>query len=108
MRKAKVFRNSNYAGTLKEISPVSYEFEYDEAYRNNPEMPAISLTLPKTTKVYQSDYLFPFFFNLLSEGANRQLQSRQLKIDEDDHFGLLLATAYTDTIGAVTLKKIRP
>ena len=29
---------------------------------------------------------------------------KQLKIDEQDHFGLLLATAAYDTIGAVTVK----
>ena len=43
---------------------------------------------------------------MLSEGLNRILQSRQLKIDEKDHFGLLLATADIDTIGAVTVKNV--
>jgi serine/threonine-protein kinase HipA len=38
--------------------------------------------------------------------VNRQLQSRQLQIDENDDFGLLLATAQTDTIGAVTVQEI--
>ena len=28
------------------------------------------------------------------------------KIDEEDAFGLLMATAHTDTIGAITVKKI--
>jgi HipA-like protein len=32
------------------------------------------------------------------------LQSTQLKIDEEDHFGLLAATAQYDTIGAITVK----
>ena len=67
----------------------------------------ISLTFPKSQKEYSSPVLFPFFFNMLSEGANRQLQSRLLKIDENDYFGLLAATAETDTIGAVTLKPVR-
>jgi serine/threonine-protein kinase HipA len=43
---------------------------------------------------------------MLSEGVNRKLQSVQLKIDEDDHFGLLLATAQYDTIGAITVKPL--
>lgn len=30
-----------------------------------------------------------------------------MKIDENDEFGLLLATAYADTIGAVTVKRIK-
>jgi HipA-like protein len=43
---------------------------------------------------------------MLSEGANKKLQCRQLKIDENDYFGLLLATATHDTIGAVTVKPV--
>jgi len=50
--------------------------------------------------------LFAFFFNMLSEGENRQVQSQILRIDADDDFGILLATAQTDTIGAVTIKPI--
>ena len=47
-------------------------------------------------------------FNMLSEGVNKQLQCRLLKIDEQDHFGLLSATAQYDTIGAITVKPIEP
>lgn len=108
MRAASIYRNNILAGILREISPTLYEFEYDETYRFNSGQPAISLTLPKSKQTYQADHLFPFFFNLLSEGVNRKLQSRQLKIDEKDYFGLLLATARTDTIGAITVKAIKP
>ena len=52
------------------------------------------------------DYLFPYFFNMLSEGANRQVQSTLLHIDEKDDFGIMLATAQYDTIGAVTIKPL--
>ena len=47
-----------------------------------------------------------YFFNMLSEGANRQMQSLLLHIDESDDFGIMLATAQHDTIGAVTVKPI--
>ena len=43
---------------------------------------------------------------MLSEGANKALQCITLKIDENDAFGLLLATASNDTIGSVTIKRI--
>lgn len=56
---------------------------------------------------YKSEYLFPFFFNMLSEGVIRQLQTRQLKIGEKGYFRLLLATAKTDAIGAITLSEIK-
>ena len=39
---------------------------------------------------------------------NRQMQSQLLRIDPDDDFGILLATAQYDTIGAVTVKPIEP
>ena len=56
--------------------------------------------------MWTSNHLFPFFFNMLSEGANRKIQSQLLHIDENDDFGILLATAQTDTIGAVTVKEV--
>lgn len=45
---------------------------------------------------------------MLSEGENRQIQSRLLRIDSEDDFGILLATAQFDTIGAATVKPLRP
>ena len=106
MRKAAVYRNGELLGTLTEESGSSYIFRYDDRWFADVKKPAVSLTLPKTQQEYRSEILFPFFFNLLSEGVNRKLQSRQLKIDEADHFGLLLATAQCDTIGAITVKPI--
>ena len=43
---------------------------------------------------------------MLSEGENRRIQSQLLHISPDDDFGILLATAHTDTIGAVTIKPV--
>lgn len=106
MRKAEVYRNGKLAGILTEDDQRHYTFIYTDEWFSDPEKPAVSLTLPKTQKEYRSDILFPFFFNMLSEGVNRKLQSRVLRIDEKDHFGLLLATAQDDTIGAITIKPI--
>ncbi len=106
MRKANVYRNGILAGTLTEENRNAYVFVYDDNYFANSENPSISLTLPKTQKSYKSEYLFPFFYNMLSEGANKKLQSRVLRIDEKDHFGFLIKTAYFETIGAVTVKEI--
>jgi len=106
MRSVEVFRNKVLAGVLSEQNSKSYSFRYTDSYYADPAKPAISLTLPKTLQEYQADHLFPFFFNMLSEGVNRKLQSRLLKIDEEDDFGLLSATARYDTIGAITVKPI--
>lgn len=107
MRQAAVYRNGLLAGTLREENPQQYVFRYEDAYFTDSSKAALSLTLPKTHQEYHSPYLFPFFFNMLSEGVNRKLQSTQLRIDEKDHFGLLLATAQFDTVGAVTVKPLK-
>ena len=106
MRKAEIYRNRILAGELIERSPDQYVFRYDDSYFNNPDLPAISLTLPKTTQEYVSEYLFPFFSNMVAEGANLAIQERYLKIDARDVIRLLGATAATDTIGAITLKLV--
>ncbi|HBX51291.1 MAG TPA: phosphatidylinositol kinase [Bacteroidales bacterium] len=101
-----IYHNGIFVGTLTEENRQQYFFKYDENYFNDANKPAISLTFPKTKREYKNAFLFPFFFNMLSEGVNRKLQSKLLRIDEEDSFGLLMATAQNDTIGAVTVKPI--
>lgn len=102
MRQCKVFVNDQEAGLLQETDDRHYVFAYIKDYNG----PQVCLRMPIKADPYYSNTLFPFFFNMLSEGVNRQLQSLQLHIDETDDFGILLATAQTDTIGAVTVKPI--
>lgn len=104
MRTMEVYRNGIRAGVLVEENRNRYVFRYDDAYFSNPHSPAVSLTLPKTKQEYHSEYLFPFFANMIAEGTNLAIQERYLKIDERDILQLLSATAGSDTIGAVTLK----
>lgn len=105
MRQGKVYLNGAFAGLLTEIPGAGYTFVYDDVFFADSTKPAISLTLPKKQKEYHSAFLFPFFSNMLSEGYNRRLQSILHHVDADDDFGILLATAYCDTPGAVTVKK---
>jgi len=107
MRAAEVFYNKVKAGMLIAHSNGSFTFRYSDEYYLDPIQPMISLTLPKSKQEYQSPYLFPFFFNIIAEGSNLSLQSRYLKIDTQDYFGILCATAHTDSIGAVTVKLIK-
>ncbi len=106
MRRVAVYRNGELVGVLAEENRKNYVFRYDDAWFANTNKPAVSLTLPKSQQEYRSDYLFAYFFNMLSEGVNKRLQSIQLHIDEDDSFGLLMATAQYDTIGAITVKPL--
>ncbi len=80
-------------------------FTYRNECYNATDTPAISLTLPKTQQEYKSEYLFPFFYNMLPEGYNKQTICFESRIDTDDYFGLLLTVAKQDTIGAVQIRK---
>jgi len=106
MKQANVFYNNTKAGILIENDEGAYEFIYDEQYLVNSSMPSISVNLPKNNRHYRSKILFPFFYNMLSEGANRKIQCRILKIDEEDDFELLIKTAAHETIGAITVQEI--
>ncbi|MGL5317978.1 MAG: HipA N-terminal domain-containing protein [Bacteroidales bacterium] len=106
MRQAQVFSNGVLAGILTETDSGKYIFCYDDSFLIDEKQTAISLSFPKSQREFSSDTLFPFFFNMLSEGTNKAIQCQTLKIDENDAFGLLLATAHTDTIGAIIVKKI--
>ena len=102
MRACKVYVHDVEAGLLQETDDREYVFTYHDDYQGDP----VCLAMPVRQKVYRSDHLFPYFFNMLSEGANRQVQSTLLHIDEKDDFGIMMATAQYDTIGAVTVKPV--
>lgn len=109
MRQAGIYRNGILAGILTEedsSNGTGYVFRYDDTYFADKEKYAISLTMPKTQQEYRSEKIFPFFSNMIAEGANLAIQSRHLKIDERDVLSLLLATGGTDTIGAITVRQI--
>lgn len=102
--KAEVYCNHILAGYLEKLGN-SYFFEYTPKYLDSA-LPAISFSFPKQTKVFESSSLFPFFSGLLSEGINKEIQCKALKIDEKDEFTRLLKTAQNDTIGAITVREI--
>lgn len=106
MRQLAVYYNDTKAGILTEQYPgTGYTFQYTEDYFNS-KMPPLSATLPKKHIAYNSEYLFPFFSNMLPEGANRRVICRSRRIDENDFFGLLEAMADKDFIGAVNVRRI--
>ncbi len=104
--KGAVYNNGELAGYLEKDLNGNYIFKYEDEYYNNKTRTSISLTLPKTQRIFESNTLFAFFEGLLSEGINKELQCRLLKIDEKDNFTRLLQTAVVDTIGAITIKQI--
>jgi HipA-like protein len=106
MRQANVLYKNESAGLLTQLDNGSFVFRYHDNWFNDSTNPGISLTLPKSQQEYHSEYLFPFFYNMLPEGSNKQTVCFVLRIDPKDHFGLLLTTAKYDTIGAIKIKKV--
>ncbi|MCV6629674.1 MAG: HipA N-terminal domain-containing protein [Flavobacteriaceae bacterium] len=106
MRQAEVLYKERAAGTLTQLDDGSFTFRYNDAWYTATDTPSISLTLPKTKQEYTSKHLFPFFYNMLPEGANKKTVCFELRIDSTDYFGILMATAKYDTIGAIQIKKI--
>jgi HipA-like protein len=106
VKRGAVYYNGLLTGYLKKRGPDDYIFVYEDSYAADPLKPAISISLPKTHREHQSKVLFPFFYGLLAEGINKEIQCRLLKIDENDDFTRLLKTAGDDTIGAITVKEI--
>ena len=106
MRTAQVLFKDEAAGTLTQHDDGSFSFAYDPSWVDDPGKAAISLTLPKRHQAYHSEFLFPFFYNMLPEGSNKQVVCKLNRLDRDDYFGLLITIAKNDTIGAVTIHKI--
>jgi len=105
MRKARVLYKDEEAGILLQNDDGSFVFEYNDNWENDISKPSISLTLPKQKKTFKSNYLFPFFYNMLPEGSNKDVVCKYNRIDKNDYFGLLLTTSQYDTIGAVRVLK---
>ena len=101
MRSGSVYYKDQVAGVLSQLDNGCFHFSYDPTWLMDPRKPSISLTLPKAALEFESDALFPFFFNLIPEGANKRVLCSTKRIDPDDYFGLLLEVAGDDTVGAV-------
>ena len=106
MRKAKILFKNEEVGILTQHDDGSFLFRYHPAWIANPVKKSISLTLPKVAQEFHSPHLFPFFYNMLPEGSNKLVVCTLNRIDKNDDFGLLMAVAKHDNIGAVTVLKI--
>ena len=100
IRKAQVFYRNELAGSLMETSE-GYVFQYDSEFLKKKIF--LSMSLPPREESYKSPELFPFFKGLLPEGWYLNIVSATQKVDSRDSFGILISTASSDTIGAVTV-----
>lgn len=101
---AEVLYNGRVAGILRRTT-TGFSFRYHPDYLASAS-PPISLTLPKQQAAFLAPGLFAFFYGLLAEGTAKEIQCRDLQVDENDHFTRLLLTAHSETIGAVTVRAV--
>ena len=101
MRTASIYYNDHLAGLLTETDD-GYVFLYHDDYLSSPNAEPISLTLPLSTKPYQSKVLFPFFDGLIPEGWLLDVAIRNTNISILDRMSLLLLCC-KDCIGAVSV-----
>ena len=104
LRKAQVFYKDELAGYITETQD-GYIFQYDHEFLKK-DIP-ISVSLPPREEPYHSKELFPFFKGLLPEGWYLNIVSATQKVDSKDSFGLLLASTSSDTVGAVTVIRVK-
>ncbi len=104
LRRGQVYFDKDLAGYISETAD-GYFFEYNKEFlkKNIP----ISVSLPPRERPYESKELFSFFKGLLPEGWYLDIVAATQKVDREDSFGLLLCTTSGDTIGAVTVRKIK-
>jgi len=107
MRQAEILFKEESAGVLTQFDDGSFAFRYHDYWMTDSTKPPISLTLPKKQQAFSSAYLFPFFYNMLPEGSNKQIACRLNKIDTEDAFGILIKTAANDNIGAIQVRPIQ-
>ena len=101
MKRAKVFLNDVFAGTLTE-NDMGYEFRYAPDYLKSDNAVAVSLTLPLTDQPYRDKVLFPLFDGLIPEGWLLDIAEQSWKISARDRFSLLLACC-RDCIGNISV-----
>ena len=102
LKTAEVFFKNKRAGFLYQTEK-GYMFVYDEDFLK--ENISISISLPLRKEPYESKELFPFFSGLLPEGWYLELVLAKQKVERNNPFGILISTAGSDTIGAVTIRQ---
>lgn len=98
---ALVKMNNLVAGILMR-DQGNYYFAYDEQYIADGGQ-ALSLSLPVKKDIFESPHLFAYFDGLVAEGWLRRVQSQFQKIDDRDHFALLVNNGL-DLAGAVSIE----
>lgn len=101
----KIYYQNLFAGIITE-DENGISFVYDKDYLSNKNAKPVSLTMPLSEKEYTSKNMIPFFDGLIPEGWLLDIAQTNWKINPRDRMELLL-TFCKDTIGAVSVERVR-
>jgi serine/threonine-protein kinase HipA len=102
MKKAGVYQQGKFAGTLEELDRNHYRFVYAPGYDGEP----VSLAMPVREAAYEFDKFPPVFEGLLPEGVQLEALLRLYKIDKGDLFQQLLVVG-EDVVGSLTVRELK-
>lgn len=77
-------------------------FQYTQSALDNPEIPALSVSLPKQVLPFADQEVRPFFAGLLPEGAQRARLEKITHVSRQNEFGMLRELG-GECAGAVTI-----
>jgi serine/threonine-protein kinase HipA len=102
MRKAEIYQQGKFAGTLEEIDQNHYRFTYTPGYSGEP----ISLALGVRDLPYEFNKFPSVFEGLLPEGMQLEALLRKYKVDQSDMFQQLLIVGL-DVVGSLTVREAK-
>lgn len=102
MKKAEVYQQGAFAGTLEELGRDHYRFTYAPGYHGEP----ISLALPVRELPYEFNKFPSVFEGLLPEGVQLEALLRTYKVDKDDLFTQLLLVG-EDVVGSLAVREAK-
>lgn len=92
------------AGILTE-DENGFHFQYHPSYLKSEDAEPVSLTLPLTSREFESKTMFPFFDGLIPEGWLLDIAQKNWKLNPRDRMEILLKVC-KDCIGAVSIEEI--
>jgi len=95
-----VFYQQKRVGQLIKTSAKQMQFAYDQAWLNDPEAFALSISLPLNNDIFE--HAETFFSNVLPEGDVRIALCKKLGLSEKNDFGLL-AEIGGEVAGAISV-----
>ncbi len=99
IRSGDVYIQNQLIGTITETIDGEYVLEYTDAFVKSENDLEMSLTLPKSKKVYIEPTLHAFFDGLIPEGWLLDHAVKNWKLTHQDRMGLLLSMCHS-TIGS--------